>query len=158
MAIDFKKWNADFGGQAAVDAVNDAKKNEYTEVPEGTYICKLDKLELSESQKGYPMVKGQFRISEGAFKNQCLFYNGVMTNEGNKNQGFLTHNVLEFLRSLEIFGESDIDFDGNYEHFNDLLLDLAENSEGLKFEIDKGTQSAKNGNSYTRLEITDVFE
>ena len=131
MAIDFAKWNAEFGGAEAVKALEEAKKNEYTEVPDGSYWCKLEKLELGESKKGQPMIKGQFRILEGQHRKQCLFVNQVFT------RGFPQHKGLEFLRSLQVFDDSEIDFDGNFAAFNDLLLDIAEAAEGMRFEVKK---------------------
>ena len=147
MAIDFKEWNEEFGGEKAVDAVKKAKENEFTEVDDGTYICKLEKLELGESSKGQPMLKGMFRITEGAFKKQCLFLNQVMTG------GFPIHKALEFLRSLQVFEESEIDFNGDFEDFNDLLLDIAEEAEGMKFDVEKSMDG-----QYTRLEVVDAYD
>ena len=146
MAIDFSKWNEEFGGEQALEDLKKAKENEFTEVPDGTYVCKLEKLELGESKKSQPMIKGQFRIIEGQHKKQCLFYNQVFT------RGFPQHKGLEFLRSLNIFDVEEVDFDGDFADFNDLLLDMAEESEGMKFEIEK----SKDGD-YTRLEVTDTF-
>ena len=146
MAIDFSKWNQEFGGEEAVKALKEAKENEYTEVPDGTYTCKLEKLELGESKKGQPMIKGQFRILEGKNKKQCLFVNQVFT------RGFPQHKGLEFLRSLQVFDESEIDFDGDFEAFNDLLLDIAEEAEGMKFELKKSMDG-----EYTRLEVLQAY-
>jgi hypothetical protein len=148
MAIDYDKWNQEFGGEEAVKALSEAKNNnqEYAEVPDGSYICKLEKLELGESKTGKPMVKGMFRIVEGENKKQCLFLNQVFT------RGFPQHKALEFLRSLKIFEDTEIDFDGDFKDFEDLLLDIAEESEGMKFEIEK----SKDGD-FTRLEVTDVI-
>ena len=142
--VDFKRWNEEFGGDEAVKALADAKNNEFTELPDGEYTCKLEKLELAESKKGEPMVKGMFRITEGAHKKQCLFYNQVFK------RGFPQHKALEFLRSLDVFDESEVDFDGDFEDFNDLLLDIAEeaNSNDMLFYIRK----SKDG-EYTRLEV-----
>lgn len=153
MAIDFEKWNKDFGGAEAVQAVKEAKENEFKELPDGIYNCKLEKLELGESNKGKPMVKAMFRILRGDYKKQCLFYNGVMAAKDPQYNGFMIHRVLEFLRSLEVLDESEIDFDGNFRDFNDLLLDIAEESEGLTFEIEK----SKDG-EYSKLEVIDVYE
>lgn len=151
MAIDFNKWNEQFGGTEAVKAAEEAAKNsgEYTEVPDGSYTCKLEKLELGESQKGQPMIKGQFRIIEGEHKKQCLFYNQVFCRSANGN-GFPIHKGLEFLRSLDIFDKSEVDFDGDYADFNDLLLDMAEEAEAgnMKFEVVKSHDG-----DYTRLEV-----
>ena len=146
MAIDFNKWNEQFGGQEALEALEEAKKNEFTEVPDGTYICKLEQLELGESKKGQPMIKGMFRITEGEHKKQCLFVNQVFT------RGFPQHKGLEFLRSLNVFDESEIDFDGDFADFNDLLLDITETAQGMTFEVAK----LKDGD-YTRLTVKDSY-
>ena len=149
MAIDFAKWNEEFGGEKALEDLKNAANNtEFTELPDGLYVCKLEKLELGESKKSQPMIKAQFRITEGKHKKQCLFYNQVFT------RGFPQHKGLEFLRSLQLFDDADVDFDGNFQNFNDLLLDLAEAAEedGVTFEISKTHEG-----DYTRLEVTDVF-
>lgn len=156
MAIDFEKWNQEFGGEEAVKEIEKAKENaDYPELPEGTYICKLEKLELGESKAHKPMVKAMFRIAEGEHKKQCIFYNGVMVANNPEYNGFMKHRVLEFLRSLQVLDDADIDFDGNYAHFNDLLLDIVEAAEedGLKFEV----FTEKDG-EYTTITVTDVFE
>lgn len=147
MAVDFNKFNKEFGGEEAVKALEEAKKNEYKEVEDGLYICKLEKLELGESKAGKPMIKGQFKILEGNFKNSCLFVNQVFT------KGFPQHKGLEFLRSLDVLEPSEIDFDGDFNNFNNLLLDIAEEAEGLKFEVKK----SKDG-EYTRIDVKDTFE
>lgn len=157
MAIDFEKWNQEFGGEAAVKEIEQAKEHagEYAELPEGTYVCKLEKLELGESKAKKPMVKAMFRIVEGEHKKQCIFYNGVMVANNPEYNGLMKHRVLEFLRSLNVLDESEIDFDGNYAHFNDLLLDIAEGAEEdhLKFEV----FTEKDG-QYTTVTVTDTFE
>lgn len=142
--MDFKKWNEQFGGQEAIDELKAAqeKQKEFSEIPDGTYSCTLEKLELAESKAGKPMVKGMFRIVKGDHKKQCIFYNQVFT------RGFPQHKALEFLRDLDVFEASEIDFDGDFEDFNDMLLDLAEEAEGMVFEIKK----SKDG-EYTRIEV-----
>ena len=155
MAIDFEKWNKEFGGEAAVAEIEKAKENDYAKLPEGTYICKLEKLELGESKAKKPMVKAMFRIAEGEYKKQCIFYNGVMVANNPEYNGLMKHRVLTFLRSLNVLDETEIDFDGNYAHFNDLLLDIAEAAEedGLKFEV-----FTEDDGDYTRITVADVFE
>lgn len=156
MAIDFEKWNEAFGGEEAVKEIEKAKENanEYAKLPEGTYLCKLEKLELGESKAHKPMVKAMFRIVEGEHKKQCIFYNGVMVANNPEYNGFMKHRVLEFLRSLQVLDDADIDFDGNYAHFNDLLLDIAEAAEEdhLKFEI-----NTEEDGEYTTITVTDTF-
>lgn len=144
MAIDFAKWNEDFGGEEAVKELNETreKAKEFSEVPNGVYTCKLEKLELGESKSGKPMIKGMFRIIEGEHKKQCLFLNQVFT------RGYPQHKGLEFLRSLAVFDDSEIDFDGDFENFNDLLLDIAEEAADMTFEVEKYTDG-----EYTQLEV-----
>lgn len=157
MAIDFAKWNQEFGGEAAVNELRKAEEQagEFAALPEGTYTAKLEKLELSETRTGKPMVKGQFRISEGQHKNQCIFYNGVMAANDRTKNGFMVHRVIEFLQSLQVLDDVDVTFDGNFEHFNDMLLDIVEAAEedGLKFEV-----QTKTDGDFTRITVTDVFE
>lgn len=148
--MDFDKWNEEFGGDEALKALEEAKKNtgEFTELPDGTYNCKLEKLELAESKAGKPMIKGQFRIMEGQYRKQCLFVNQVFT------RGFPQHKGLEFLRSLQIFDETEVDFDGDFKDFNDLLLDMAEEAEAndMRFKMSK-----KQDGEYSRVEVLDVL-
>lgn len=155
MAIDFSKWNEQFGGQQALDDLKKAAEssNDFAELPDGTYHCKIEKLELAENSKHKPMIKGMFRIIEGSHKKQCLFYNQVFC-RSDSGSAFGMHKGLEFLRSLQIFDDSEVDFDGNYADFNDLLLDMAEEAEstGMTFDISK----EKDGD-YSRLEVVEVY-
>lgn len=157
MAIDFKKWTEEFGGEEAVKEIEKAKETagEYAELPEGTYICKLEKMELAESKTAKPMVKAMFRIVEGEHKKQCIFYNGVMVANDPSKNGFMMHKVLEFLRSLQVLEDMDVTFDGNFADFNDLILDIVEAAEedGLKFAV-----KTKKDGEYSRIEVIDVFE
>ena len=157
MAINFDKWNEEFGGAESVKEIEKAKEKqcEYSELPEGTYVCKLEKLELGESKNGKPMTKAQFRIVEGKHKKQCIFYNGVMVANNPEHNGFMKHKVLEFLRNLNVLDEINITFNGNYADFNDLLLDIAEaaEEEGLTFEVFKEKQG-----DFDKITVTDTFE
>lgn len=147
--INFQRFNEEFGGQKAVEALKEAKQNEYKEVTDGEYVCKLEKLELAESKAGKPMIKAQFRILQGSFKKSCLFVNQVFTT------GFPQHKGLEFLRSLQVFEDSEIDFDGNFETFNNLLLDIAEEVEAAKLThlVKKSTDG-----EYARYSVVEVYE
>lgn len=149
MAVDFNKFNEQFGGADALKALEEAKKNEYKEVPDGLYDCKLESLELGESKNNKPMIKAQFRINVGEFKKQCLFLNQVIT------PGFPMHKGLEFLRSLEVFDESEIDFNGDFNDFNNLLMDIAEEVERNKMSF--GVKKTKDGD-FTRIEVKEVYE
>lgn len=156
MSNQYEEWTKQFGGEEAKKALQEAEQNnqEFTELPDGTYICKLDKLELAASQKGKPMIKGQFRIMEGEHKKQCLFYNHVFC-RGASGSGYPIKLGLDFLRSLQVFDATEIDFSGDYADFANLLLDIAEEAEAadMRFEIKKSMDG-----DYSRLEVTDVIE
>lgn len=148
--MDYTKWNEEFGGDEALKALQEVRKNtgDFVELPDGTYKCKLEKLELAESKGGKPMIKAQFRITEGEHKKQCLFVNQVFT------RGFPQHKALEFLRSMKIFDDSEVDFDGNFADLNYLLLDMAEEAEANKmlFKVKKSMDG-----EYQRLDVLEVF-
>ena len=149
MAIDYDKWNEEYGGADAIRQLKDAQQQnkEFEEIPDGEYMCNLAKLELAETKTGKPMVKAQFKVIEGKYKKWNVFANFVFT------KGFPMHKALQFLRSMKVFDESEIDFNGNFADFADLLLDIAENAEGMRFEVKK----SKNGD-FTNVEVIDVID
>lgn len=119
----------------------------YKEVPFGEYEVAIDKLELTASKAGDPMVSVWFKIvSEGEYKGSRIFMNQVVK------QGFQIHIVNEFLRSLD--SGIDITFD-TYKQYGNLLMDVFEAVNGnlefaLKYSEGKG--------GFAKYEITEVFE
>lgn len=151
MANIFEKWNKNIDGEALVNDIHEVEEKggtgEYKEVPAGTYDVRIDKLELRESKKGDPMVTCWFKILAGEYKNSLIFMNQVIT------QGFQFHIVNEFLRSLET--DVKVEFDGDYSHYNDLIMDIAETIDGAyEFALNYG-QTAK---GFPTFKIEDVFE
>lgn len=126
----FDKWNEQIDGAKMAEEVKEVEKNgggEYKEVPIGEYEVKIEKMELKESKSGAPMVSVMFRILDGEFKKSCLFMNQVVT------QPFQIHIANLFLRSLDTGIE--VDFDGNYAHYNDMILDVFEAVDKDKLEF-----------------------
>lgn len=146
--MDFSKFDKQFDLEGLKQDVAEAAENDggnFKEVPLGNYEVAINKLELSESKKGDPMVKVWFKILEGEYKGSLIFMNQVIT------KGFQIHIVDEFLRSLET--DVEISFE-SYSQYAQLLLDIYEavngNFEyGLKYGENKG---------FNTFEITDVFE
>lgn len=153
MADIFDKWNKQIDGEALAKDVKDVQANggqkgEFPEIPHGEYEVKIHKIELKESKASKnPMVAIQFKILEGKFKNSIIFMNQVVT------QGFQIHIVNEILRSMET--GLDIEFDGNYRHYKDLLMDVHEAVDG---KLEFGLKYDVNEKGYNTFEITDVFE
>ena len=122
MGIDFKKFNAEFPADQVKKQMKEAQENNGgSELPDGEYKIKLDKMELAQSSKGALMIKAQFRIQAGDHKKQCIFVNRVLT--GTKNDGFMMIKAKEFLESLD--SGIDVKFE-DWEQFNDLILDIAD--------------------------------
>lgn len=150
MASIFEKWNKNVDAEALVRDVEEAAGNggeEYKEVPTGDYEVRIDKMELKESKKGNPMFSCWFKILNGEYENSLIFMNQVIT------QGFQIHQVNEFLRSLESGVE--IKFDGNYEHYNNMILDVAE---AIDESYEYGLEYGENKKGYPTFKIVDVFE
>ena len=151
MAIDFKKFNKQFPADKVKKDMQEAQENGGgSKLPDGEYMCKLDKMELGESKKGALMIRAQFRITEGEHKKQCIFKNQVLT--GTKNDGFMMVKAKEFLESLDS-GE-EIVFE-DWEQFNDLILDIAEivQEDDLRYLIILDTDG-----EYQNADIADVIE
>ena len=145
----FDKWNKQIDGAKMAQDVKEVEQNgggEYKEVPVGEYEVKIEKMELKEAKSGSPMVAIQFRILEGEFKKSCLFMNQVVT------QPFQISIVNSFLRSLDT--DVEIDFDGNYAHYNDTILDVFEATDKDKLEFLLSYTESK---GYPRYKIKEVY-
>jgi len=121
-------------------------KIDYKEVPEGRYEVKIEKIELRQSKTGRPMVTFWFRILEGEYENQYIFWNQVV------DMGFGLHKVNEFLRSLD--SDLEVQFE-NFQQYGNLLMDIHEKIDG---RLEYGLKYSKNSKGYDEFEITDVFE
>lgn len=149
----FDKWNRAIDTAGLQKDIAEAEANgssgDYKEVPVGSYEVKIDKMELKESSKGDPMFFCQFRILQGDFKNSCLFMNQVIT------QGFQIGQVNRFLRSLQVFDDSEVEFK-DYAQYNELILDVMEeiDSNGTEFLVEY-KKSKKDFPIYT---IKDVYD
>lgn len=65
----------------AENNTNTNTKRKFPEVPEGRYVCKFAKCEFGTSKKGSPQLVTWFKIVEGEFKGQNLFWYQRTTNE-----------------------------------------------------------------------------
>lgn len=121
-------------------------KIDYKEVPEGRYEVKIEKIELRQSKTGRPMVTFWFKILQGEYNNQYIFWNQVV------DMGFGLHKVNEFLRSLD--SGLEVQFE-NFTQYGNLLMDIHEAIDG---KLEYGLKYSKNSKGYDEFEITDVFE
>lgn len=142
LGVDYKALN---------EQIKDAKENNgtgnYTELEEGIYTCKVEKLEIKPTKDGRPMLSAMFRIVEGEHKKQCLFFNRVLY--GTKNDGNMINSAIGWLESLE--PDMDVVFE-NYDQFEELVLDIAEDIAELEYEV------SYDPDAFNNISINDVFE
>lgn len=147
MSIDYSKFDKAVDLDGLKKDIEGAKENtgNFKEVPLGDYEVAVDKMELTESKKGDPMVSIWFKIVNGEYKNSRLFFNQVIT------QGFQIHIVNELLRSMDT--GKNIDFE-SYSQYGQLLMDIHEAVDGqLEFAVKYGENKG-----FKTFEITEVFE
>lgn len=146
----FAEFNKAINMAQVTKDMAEAKENEYKEVPKGRYAVKFEKMEIGVTgaqakTPNAPMFKLQARILYGidkegddfkcGYEKQCLFMNKVIyvANETEKwNTGKAIQVVISFLEGIE--SQTPIVFE-DYDQFSDLVLDLAEECEGLTFEV-----------------------
>jgi hypothetical protein len=142
LGVDYKALN---------EQIKEAKENNgtgnYSELEEGIYTCKVEKLEIKPTKDGRPMLSAMFRIIEGEHKKQCLFFNRVLY--GTKNDGNMINSAIGWLESLE--PDMDVVFE-NYDQFEELVLDIAEDIAELEYEV------SYDPDAFNNISINDVFE
>lgn len=146
--MDFSKFDNAFDIEGLKKDIKEAEQNgqNYEDVPTGEYVVNINKLELTESKKGDPMLTCWFKILEGDHKNQLIFMNQVIK------QGFQVHIANEFLRSLGI--EKDIHFE-TFRQYGQLIFEIENEIEDQRLEYALA-YGMKNG--FSTFKITQVFE
>lgn len=136
--MDFTKFDEQVDVKKLAHDAEEAAKNgggDFPTIPAGTYTAKVEKLELGATKDGRPMVKAQFRITEGEYKKQCLFYNRVVY--GTKNDANMIAAAVGFLNKLEPSEDVGPVFFGSYSQFSNLILDIAEDvCDVMEYEIE----------------------
>ncbi|MFD2046034.1 DUF669 domain-containing protein [Ornithinibacillus salinisoli] len=155
--FDWSKFDKNVDLEALEADVKDVEENgggDYQDVPEGQYEVAVEKMELTESKKGDPMLTIWFSILEGEFEKQKIFYNGVMQPQNDKAFGFQVHRNNEMLRALWDCEKDDVKFIG-FKDYAELVLDIHEEIDGqFEYLLDKTTD--KKG--YDQYKIVEIFE
>jgi hypothetical protein len=128
--------------------IKDAQDNgaSFKEVPHGQYEVKIEKLELTASKAGDPMVTCWIKVVDGEYKGSMIFMNQVV------NRGFQVHIANEFLRSLE--SGIDIKFE-NYSQYGQLLMDV---HEAIDDRLEYCLHYGEGKKGFSTYEIVEVFE
>lgn len=148
MKMDYSKFNQAFDMNELKSQIDEAKKNggKKGDVPVNQhYDVRIDKLELTESKKGDPMVSVWFTILDGEFAKFKLFMNQVV------NKGMGIHIMNEFLRSLKSGVE--VEFE-NYQQYGEMLEDIFDIvNEKFEYSLFYGQKG-----EYNTFKIKEVYE
>ena len=126
----------------------------YEEIPDGQYEVEVEVMELVESKKGDPMLKIWFKILDGDYEGQRIFYNKVMQPQNDKAFGFQVHQNNEMLRALWDCDKEDVKFNG-FADYAQLVLDIHEDIDG-QFEYLISKETDKKG--YDQLKVIEIYE
>lgn len=152
--MDWSKFDNQIDAEQMKKDVEEAKKNggnDFPEIPKGTYVVTLKSMELGETKTNpRPMLKAQFKISEGEFKGQHIFYNRVML--GTKNDASMIASAVSFVESLEPSADIGAIVFNSFADFADLVLDVAEDVADLEYEVEYDPSN------FNSIKVTDVFD
>lgn len=153
MAVDFSKFDNKMDLDALQKEVDEAKETDFEDVPDGTYVVAIEKMEIKETKAGDKlMFAAQFKIKEGEYANRMIFFNRVIS--GNTSPKWTDaqaiKSVITWLNKLETEVEPEFI---NYEDFSDCVLDIfQEVQNAVEMEV------AYKGNAFNPVTINEVFD
>ena len=157
MTFDWAKFDKTVDLKGLDEKIKEAKEGgNYPEIPEGKYEVEVDSMELGQSKKksdgsgGDPMVKIVFKIVDGEFKGQKIFYNGVIQPWNEKAFGYQVHRNNEMLEALS---DGDVKFT-NFAAYNEIILDIFEEIDGWNYVLEK----SKDKKGYDQLNILEILD
>lgn len=147
MAVDFSKIDEAVDLKGLQKDVEDSKNN-FSDVPKGTYIVSIEKMEVGETKDHRPMFKMQCKIKEGEYKNRNLSLNRVIY--GTKNDGSMIQSVITMLDKLQT--ATIPEFTG-YNNFVTNVLDIFQEVQGkVELEVDY------DADAFNSISIKEVFD
>ena len=154
MAIDFSAFDNKVNLSELQKEVQEAKDTEYADVPDGTYVVSIEKMEIKlTNAKDKLMFAVQCKIKEGEQKGRMIFFNRVIS--GNKssekwNDGKAIKSVITWLEKLET--ETVPEF-FNYQDFADCVLDIfQEVKDAVEAEVEY------KADTFNPISIKEVFD
>lgn len=152
MAIDYSKFEGKVDLAALQKDVAEAPVT--TDVPKGTYIVSIEKMEIKETKAGDKlMFSVQAKVKEGEHQGRFLFMNRVIL--GNKNtetwnDGRAIKGVLTWLEKLDTQVQPEF---VNYPDFEECVLDIYQEIKGkVEIEVDY------DANAFDPIKIKEVYD
>ena len=157
MAIDFSAFDEKVDLQELQNEVQNAPDNDFADVPDGTYIIGIEKMEIKLTKaQDKLMFAVQAKIKEGEQANRMIFFNRVIS--GNKvsenwNDGRAIKSVCTWVNELLGEDETPVEFI-NYQDFADQILDVFQSIQNnIEVEV---TYAASKFNPITINEVFDL--
>lgn len=153
MAIDFSAFDNKINLTELQKEVQEAKDTEYVDVPDGTYIVSIEKMEIKlTNAKDKLMFAVQCKIKEGEHKGRMIFFNRVISGNSSPKwtDGQAIKSVCTWLDKLETDTVPEF---VNYADFADCVLDIFQEVQGkIEMEVD---YAAKRFNPISIIEVFD---
>ena len=153
MAIDFSAFDNKVNLSELQKEVQEAKDTEYADVPDGTYVVSIEKMEIKlTNAKDKLMFAVQCKIKEGEQKGRMIFFNRVISGNSSPKwtDGQAIKSVCTWLDKLET---ETIPKFINYADFADCVLDIFQEVQGkVEMEVE---YAAKKFNPITIIEVFD---
>ena len=156
MAIDFSAFDEKVDLQELQNEVQNAPDNDFADVPDGTYIIGIEKMEIKLTKaQDKLMFAVQAKIKEGEQANRMIFFNRVIS--GNKvsenwNDGRAIKSVCTWVNELLGEDETPVEFI-NYQDFADQILDVFQSIQGaIEVEVDY------KADAFNPITIKEVFD
>lgn len=150
----WSKFNEQVDLQNLNKEKEEIKKNggtgDYPEIEEGTYHGKFEKLEIRATKDGRPMLSAMFRITQGERKKACLFMNRVLY--GTKNDANMIASAEGWLETLEPSEDVGPVIFEDYDQFEELVLDIAEDIAELEYDVEYDPDA------FNSIHIEEVYE
>lgn len=154
MAVNFDKFEDKVDLNALQKEVEEAK--EFEDVPDGTYIVSLEKMEVVETKAGDKlMFTVSAKVKEGEHAGRFLkFFNRVIAGNTSPKwtDGQAIKSVCTWVNKLVVEDDKPIDF-VNYRDFADQILDLFQSvKDAVELEVDY------KGENFNPITIKEVFD
>ena len=138
-SIDLAQFDDDFQTEAT------AERGDFESVPDGKYQVAVEKVELTQSSTGNPMLKWTLRILAPRFANRFLWRNSVFT-----------HNTLKYVKTdLHLCGldlEKLSELPKHLDKLLDVKLEVTKKTKGDNENIyfNRRIETAASANRYQR--------
>ena len=154
MAVDFSKFEEKVDLNALQKEVAEAK--EFEDVPDGTYIVGIEKMEIVETKAGDKlMFTVSAKVKEGEYAGRFLkFFNRVIYGNTSPKwtDGQAIKSVCTWVNKLIAEDDAPVEFI-NYKDFADQILDVFQSvKDSIELEVDY------KGENFNPITIKEVFD